>query len=103
MSDDVGLAAERAQLARQRTALALVTSAAIAARFSVQHVGPAVSIMLGVATVLAAWVFLAARRDYGRRGTNQAGRAPAPALHLLALTATVALVAAAELVAITRS
>lgn len=99
--DDVGLASERAQLARQRTALALVTSAAIATRFSVEHVGLDVSILLGVATLLATWVFVTARRDYGRRRVD-AGSGPAPALHLLALAATVVLVASAELAAIAR-
>lgn len=100
-TDDVGLAAERAQLARQRTALALVTSAAVATRFSVEHLGLEVSIMLGLATLLATWVFVAARREYGRLRRGE-GHGPTPALHLVALSATVTLVAAAELMAVTR-
>lgn len=100
--DDVGLAAERAQLARQRTALSLVTSAAVATRFSVEHVGVGVSVLLGVATVLAAWVLITARRDYRDRRPGSSTPRRSPALHLFALSTTVVLIAVAQLAASTR-
>lgn len=98
---DVGLANERTSLAWQRTALAIVASAAVLARLTFDRVGWVAAAVLGVAVLLGLWVFAESRWRYRRhlgpshRSRGRGGRAA------LSLAVATALIAVVELVAVT--
>ncbi|TQL69099.1 uncharacterized protein DUF202 [Nocardioides albertanoniae] len=59
---DRGAAAERTELAWQRTSLSVATAAAVLARLSFDRTGVAGVVVLAAASVLSLWVFAASRR-----------------------------------------
>ncbi|KRF21006.1 hypothetical protein ASG90_00900 [Nocardioides sp. Soil797] len=98
---DDGLSNERTALAWQRTALSLAAACAIMARLTWSSLGPLAIVLLSVALLLSAWVFVESwvrySHDAGTRSRPgpRGGRAP------LALTVATALVAVTELAAVT--
>ncbi|NPC96502.1 DUF202 domain-containing protein [Nocardioides sp. zg-DK7169] len=97
---DPGAANERTALAWQRSALALIAGAALLARLTWSSLGVAALVVLSVALVLSAWVFVESRGRYAhdagtrQRPRSRGGRAP------LALAIATALVGATELAAL---
>ncbi|WP_340537730.1 DUF202 domain-containing protein [Nocardioides sp. GXZ039] len=96
---DVGLSNERTALAWQRTALSLLAGVAVVARLTFDDVGLLLLLPLGVAGLLALWVFAESRFRYRRpaAGVRRGGRAP------FALAVATVLIAAVELIAIAAS
>jgi uncharacterized membrane protein YidH (DUF202 family) len=97
---DEGLANERTSLAWQRTALSLLAGAAIIVRLRWAEAGPVTLVALTGAIMLSGWVFLESSGRYRHstgsrpRDRPRGGRAP------LALTASILLMAGAELAAV---
>ncbi|WP_460800078.1 DUF202 domain-containing protein [Nocardioides pacificus] len=77
-----GLANERTALAWQRTALSLMAACAIMARLTFADLGGAAFVPLGLALLLAGWVFVESRGRYAHdaglrpRPRRRSGRAP---------------------------
>ena len=96
---DAGASNERTALSWQRTALSLVAGSAAMARLTWAGLGVTAAVLLGLAFLLAGWVFVESsiryRHDAGTRsrGHSRGGRAA------LALTMTIVLMALTELVA----
>ncbi|MFE6645194.1 DUF202 domain-containing protein [Nocardioides sp. NPDC057772] len=98
---DEGAANERTALSWQRTALSLLGGSAIIARLTWQSMGFLILLPLGVAALLALWVFIESRGRYSHdagtrsRGRSRGGIAPT------ALAISTTLLAATELAALT--
>lgn len=97
---DAGIANERTALAWQRTALSLVTAAAILARLTWTRLGVGALVVLGLAMVLAAWVFLESRNRYRRTARAEAQRTARGGKTSFLLAVSAALLGAAELSAL---
>ncbi len=61
MTSDSGLAAERTQLAWQRTALSVAAGSAVMARLTFADLGLAALALLGLALLLSSWILLDSR------------------------------------------
>ncbi|MFJ2755485.1 DUF202 domain-containing protein [Nocardioides sp. NPDC087217] len=59
---DLGAAAERTELAWQRTSLSVATAAAVLARFSFDRAGVAGVVVLAAASALSVWTFAESRK-----------------------------------------
>lgn len=84
MADDLGASNERTALAWQRTALALMASAALMARLTYRELGEIALIVLSLALLLTFWIFVESWARYShhagirlRARTRRGGRAPA--------------------------
>ncbi|WKN60846.1 DUF202 domain-containing protein [Rhodococcus opacus] len=99
---EAGAANERTALAWQRTALSLVAGAAVCARLTWSELDGLGLAVLGMAGALATWVFVVGTRGYGSRHLADC-RSPRPrdGRTAFALTCATALIAGAELVALT--
>lgn len=97
---DAGIANERTALAWQRTALSLVTAAAILARLTWTRLGVGALVVLSLAIVLAGWVFFESRSRYRRTACADTHRTARGGKTSFLLAASAALLGAVELSAL---